>query len=275
MVELQIAARGVRDRQVLDAMRRIPREAFVPDALQEFAYEDSPLPIEAAQTISQPYIVALMIEAAGVRRGQRVLEIGAGSGYAAAVMAAIAERVYAIERLPQLVELARERFRRLALGNIELKLADGTGGWPEAAPFDAIIAAAGGPSVPELLRQQLKIGGRLVMPIGDMPDRQRLIKLTRASEDRFDEEDLGGVLFVPLIGRYGWKEPPDHQEAPRHDDAASTPTDSIASAIRADATVPISAALSIASQARAWSCSAKPATAHPSSIAHAPRSPAI
>jgi protein-L-isoaspartate(D-aspartate) O-methyltransferase len=142
MVRRQIAGRGVHDRYVLDAMRRVPRESFVGDDMREYAYEDSPLPIEAGQTISQPYIVALMVEAAQIRPGDRVLEVGAGSGYAAAVMAAIADQVYTIERHAQLAELARRRFIELGYRNIEVRVGDGTRGWSEAGPFDAILAAA-------------------------------------------------------------------------------------------------------------------------------------
>ncbi|HEY0503025.1 MAG TPA: protein-L-isoaspartate(D-aspartate) O-methyltransferase [Lysobacter sp.] len=203
MVERQLARRGIHDAYLLDAMRQVPREEFISPAMRDYAYEDSPLPIEAGQTISQPYIVALMIEGAQVRPGDRVLEIGAGSGYAAAVMAAIAHQVYAIERHPELAELARQRFARLGYANIEIRIGDGSGGWPEAAPFDAILAAAGGPEVPDALRRQLVIGGRLVMPVGSMHS-QRLIKTTRQGEDQFSREDLGGVMFVPLIGEHGW-----------------------------------------------------------------------
>src|SRR5215210_7059054 len=152
MVEVQIARRGVRDRSVLDAMRHVPREAFVEPGFEEFAYEDGPLPIGEGQTISQPYVVALMIEAAEVRPGDHVLEVGAGSGYAAAVMSQIADRVYAIERYPPLGEAARRRFDRLGYDNIDLRVGDGTKGWPEAAPFDAILVAAGGPDVPRALK---------------------------------------------------------------------------------------------------------------------------
>jgi protein-L-isoaspartate(D-aspartate) O-methyltransferase len=206
MVDIQIAGRGVRDRYVLDAMRRVPREAFIEEGLQEFAYEDAPLPIGAGQTISQPYIVALMIEAAEVRPGDKVLEVGAGSGYAAAVLAQIADRVYAIERLAELGEAARERVRALGYHNIELRVADGTRGWPEAAPFDAILVAAGGPEVPAALKAQLVVGGRLVIPVGSAPRMQTLVKLTRRGETDFEEEDLGAVAFVPLIGEQGWVE---------------------------------------------------------------------
>jgi protein-L-isoaspartate(D-aspartate) O-methyltransferase len=202
MVDRQIAARGVRDPHILDAMRSVPREMFVPERLHEFAYEDTPLPIEAGQTISQPYIVAHMIEAAGIRPGDHVLEIGAGSGYAAAVMSRIAGRVHSIERHKELADLARERLRRLGYDNVEIRVGDGTEGWPEAAPFDAILVAAGGPHVPEPLIDELAIGGRLVMPVGD--GQQKLVRVSRRSEHRFDEEDLGEVRFVPLIGAHGW-----------------------------------------------------------------------
>jgi protein-L-isoaspartate(D-aspartate) O-methyltransferase len=206
MVERQIAARGVHDEDVLEAMRTVPREEFVAEPLREFAYEDSPLPIEAGQTISQPYIVALMIEAAEVKPGDRVLEIGAGSGYAAAVMAKIAERVYAIERQPELGRIARERFERMGYDNVELKVGDGTRGWPEQAPFDAILAAAGGPEVPDVLLQQLADGGRLVMPVGRSRDSQRLVVVRRTGDRRFEQNELGAVRFVPLIGEHGWQD---------------------------------------------------------------------
>jgi len=206
MVERQVARRGVRDSQVLEAMREVPREVFVAEGLQEFAYEDTPLPIEAGQTISQPYIVALMIEAAAVRPGDHVLEIGAGSGYAAAVMGRIAEHVYAIERHETLARLAVERMTRLGYHNVEIRTGDGTHGWPEVAPFDAILVAAGGPAIPQTLKDQLDIGGRLVMPVGDSQRDQRLVKVTRTAASHFEEEDLGGVMFVPLIGDHGWAE---------------------------------------------------------------------
>jgi protein-L-isoaspartate(D-aspartate) O-methyltransferase len=206
MVQRQIEARGVRDPYTLEAMRQVPREEFVSTPLREFAYEDSPLPIEAGQTISQPYIVALMIAEAHIRPGERVLEIGAGSGYAAAVMAAIAAQVYAIERVPELAEHARERFERLGYDNIEVRVGDGTRGWPEAAPFDAILAAAGGPDVPDVLLQQLAPGGRLVMPVGSTRAQQRLVLVTRTEADRFVQKELGDVRFVPLIGEHGWRD---------------------------------------------------------------------
>jgi len=206
MVERQIAARGVHDPRVLAAMREVPREAFVPQALQEFAYEDSPLPIEAGQTISQPYIVALMAEAAQIRPEDRVLEIGAGSGYAAAVLSRIAAHVFTVERHETLTAQAARRLQRLGYGNVELRTGDGSGGWPEAAPFDAILAAAGGPAIPQVLKDQLEIGGRLVMPVGPEPREQRLIQVTRTAANHFEEQDLGGVNFVPMIGEHGWGE---------------------------------------------------------------------
>ncbi|MBM1174731.1 protein-L-isoaspartate(D-aspartate) O-methyltransferase [Microvirga arabica] len=206
MIDIQIAKRGIRDPHILDAMRQVPREAFVDSGFEEFAYEDGPLPIGEGQTVSQPYIVALMIEAAEVKPSERVLEVGAGSGYAAAVMSRVAARVYAIERHPSLGGSAQERFRRLGYDNIDLRIGDGTLGWPDAAPFDAILVAAGGPEVPQALKEQLAIGGRLVIPIGGEERAQTLLKVTRTSQTDYEEEDLGGVMFVPLIGEQGWTE---------------------------------------------------------------------
>jgi protein-L-isoaspartate(D-aspartate) O-methyltransferase len=204
MVDIQIAGRGVRDPLVIEAMRQVPRERFVPEGLAEFAYEDSPLPIASGQTISQPYIVALMIEAAEIRPGDRVLEIGTGSGYAAAVMSMIADQVYTIERHPELAEVAKRRYAELGYDNIQVRVSDGTQGWPEAAPFDAIVATAGGPQVPEPLLRQLAVGGRLVMPVGQTLNAQRLVKIVRKGENDYEQEDLGDVRFVPLIGAHGW-----------------------------------------------------------------------
>jgi protein-L-isoaspartate(D-aspartate) O-methyltransferase len=204
MVQRQLEHRGIHDQRVLAAMRKIDRQAFLPEAMREFAYEDSALPIEEGQTISQPYIVARMVEAAGLQSADRVLEIGAGSGYAAAVMAELAMRVYTIERHPALARLAEERLKALGYLNVDVRIGDGTLGWPEAAPFDAIIAAAGGPRVPEALKQQLALGGRLIMPVGDMPNHQHLIRMTRTDDDTYDSEILDEVMFVPLIGEQGW-----------------------------------------------------------------------
>ena len=206
MVRRQIAARGIHDPDLLDAMRHVPRERFVDASLQDYAYEDGPLPIAAGQTISQPYIVARMIEIARIAHGERVLEVGAGSGYAAAVMAQIAARVYTMDRIGQLSDLARGRFDDLHYDNIEVRTGDGTCGWLDAAPFDAIIAAAGGPDVPETLKQQLAVGGRLVMPVGRSLHHQRLVRVTRMDEVRFETREFDDVAFVPLIGTYGWAE---------------------------------------------------------------------
>jgi protein-L-isoaspartate(D-aspartate) O-methyltransferase len=208
MVRRQIAGRGIADSRVLAAMETVPREAFLPDALQEFAYEDTPLPIEEGQTMSQPYIVARMAAAADVGPGDRVLEIGAGSGYAAAVLGELARQVFTIERHPALAELARMRLRQHGYVNVEVRTGDGTLGWPEVAPFDAIIATAGGPRVPDSWREQLAVGGRLVMPVGDTPTRQRLIRLTRTGRETWHEEEIEEVRFVPLIGEQGWPEEP-------------------------------------------------------------------
>ena len=235
MVERQLARRGVRDDHVLEAMRQVPREAFVPEGLQAFAYDDEPLPIEAGQTISQPYIVGLMIEAARLRPGDRVLEVGAGSGYAAAVLSRIADRVFAVERHEALTELARARLERLGYDNVELRTGDGTRGWAEAGPFDAILAAAGGPAVPQTLKEQLDLGGRLVMPVGDEQDGQRLIRVTRISATHFEEDDLGGVRFVPLIGEEGWPEPEDARPAEPRSFRGSAAEPSIPTLIRAAA----------------------------------------
>src|SRR5688500_11474534 len=206
MVERQIAARGIRDPRLLDAFRQVPREEFVSPEYGRQVYGDHPLPIGRGQTISQPYIVALMIEAAEVKPGDRVLEVGAGSGYAAAVLSRIAKRVYAIERHAMLGEAARRRFEALGYDNMELRIADGTKGWPDAAPFDAIMVAAGGPAAPQALKEQLAIGGRLVVPVGEQWTGQRLLKVTRVSDSEYETEDIGSVAFVPLIGEQGWAE---------------------------------------------------------------------
>ena len=206
MVERHLKARGIDDPLLLEAMGTVPREAFVPEHLQEFVYEDSALPIESGQTISQPYIVARMIELAEIKPGDTVLEVGAGSGYAAAVMSRMANKVFAIERHEELAKLAATRLKRLRYANAEIICTDGTKGWPEEAPFQAIIVSAGGPHVPEALKQQIAIGGRLIVPVGAFGF-QTLIRVHRTGEDRFEEEDFGAVAFVPLIGEEGWAEP--------------------------------------------------------------------
>lgn len=206
MVEVHLAGRGIRDHRVLEAMRSVPREEFVEPGSEAFAYEDSPMPIGEHQTISQPYIVAFMIQAAEISPGDRVLEVGAGSGYAAAVIGRIAQRVYGIERHASLGQQAGERLARLGYDNIEIRVGDGTRGWAEEAPFDAILVAAGGPEVPRSLREQLAVGGRLVIPVGGMGTSQTLVRVRRRSETEYEEEKLASVRFVPLIGEQGWAE---------------------------------------------------------------------
>jgi protein-L-isoaspartate(D-aspartate) O-methyltransferase len=202
MVERQLVARGIRNPHVLQAFREVPREDFVPENMREFAYEDGPLPIGEGQTISQPYIVAEMIEAAEVAPGDKVLEVGGGSGYAAAVISRIAGRVFAIERHKPLADAAELRLAKLGYDNVTFIAADGSGGLPEEAPFDAILVAARGPEVPEALKRQLKPGGHLVIPVGD-EFVQKLCRVTRTGEDRWASIDLGAVRFVPLIGAHG------------------------------------------------------------------------
>lgn len=206
MVERHLVPRGVRDPRVLGAMREVPREAFIADELAEFAYEDAPLPIEAAQTISQPYIVALMAAALELEPRHRVLEVGTGSGYAAAVLSRIAGDVYTIERHGELAEAARARLEALGYANVHVQHGDGTLGWAEHGPYDAIVVAAGGPQVPDALLAQLAVGGRLVIPVGDTPREQRLVRVRRVAAETYEREDLGGVRFVPLVGEAGWQD---------------------------------------------------------------------
>lgn len=206
MVERQLRSRGITEQVILDAFLAVPREAFVSDEYAHLAYGDHPLPIEAKQTISQPYIVALMIQAAGIKPGDTVLEVGAGSGYAAAVMSRIAERVIAIERQHELVEVARERMQRLGYDNVEIVEGDGTKGWRDEAPYDAILAAASGSHVPRPLVEQLAPGGRIVIPLGDPGWVQELVKVTKQEDGILKQENLGGVRFVPLIGEEGWSD---------------------------------------------------------------------
>lgn len=203
MVAHQIARRGITDKRILEAMLKTPREAFVPETYQGMAFADGPLPIGENQTISQPYIVAIMAEAAGLQAEDRILEVGTGSGYAAAVFAGLAAEVYTIERHPGLATRAETTLRQLGYTNISVRTGDGTRGWPEASPFDAIIVAASGPRVPDSLKEQLAIGGRLVMPIGDVRP-QSLVKVTRLGRGTYDEQDLGPVQFVLLVGEEGW-----------------------------------------------------------------------
>lgn len=193
----------IADERVLSVMDELPRHLFVPDALRSQAYNDSALPISAGQTISQPYIVARMTELLELKGGEKVLEVGAGSGYQTAVLAALARRVFAIERLPDLAARAEQRLAMLGVTNVHLKVADGTGGWDSYAPYDAILVAAGGPEVPQPLLEQLNIGGRLVVPVGEDQRRQNLIRVTR-TPNGYRTEDLGPCAFVPLIGAHGW-----------------------------------------------------------------------
>ena len=196
---------GIRDSRVLEAMRVVPRHFFVPEALQSRSYGDHALPISANQTISQPFIVARMTELLELDGNSRVLEIGAGSGYQTAVLAYIAAQVYAIERIGDLAREAQARIRQLEIYNATVKCFDGTLGWAANAPYDAILVAAGGPVVPEPLAVQLKIGGRLVVPVGPARDAQRLIRVVK-TETGYREEDHGGCAFVPLIGQHGWRD---------------------------------------------------------------------
>jgi protein-L-isoaspartate(D-aspartate) O-methyltransferase len=206
MVERQLRGRGISDKQILDAFLEVPREAFVSTDYARAAYGDHPLPIEAGQTISQPYIVALMIEAAGIGLRDRVLEVGSGSGYAAAVISRIAGKVIGIERQHDLAELSRERLKRLGFDNVEIVEGDGTRGCPDEAPFDAILAAASGSHVPQPLIDQLADGGRIVMPLGSPGWVQELVKVTKRADGSVERQNLGGVRFVPLIGEEGWKD---------------------------------------------------------------------
>ena len=204
MVERHLKRRGIAEKPIIDAFLAVPREEFISPDHANLAYGDHPLPIEAGQTISQPYIVALMIQSAEIEPGDTVLEVGAGSGYAAAVISKIAGRVIAIERQHKLVEVARERLQRLGYDNVAIVEGDGTRGWPDEAPYDAILAAASGSHVPRPLIEQLAPGGRLVMPIGDPGWTQELIKVTKQDGGILKQENLGGVRFVPLIGVEGW-----------------------------------------------------------------------
>jgi protein-L-isoaspartate(D-aspartate) O-methyltransferase len=212
MVTDQIHARGVRDPKVLGAMASVERERFVPSSLESRAYQDAPLPIAEGQTISQPYIVAFMVEALVLQAGDRVLEVGAGCGYAAAVMAEMGAQVFTIERHETLAQMAAHNLTDAGYTQVQVIHADGTLGWEDASPFDAILVSAGGPGVPEALTRQLKIGGRLVIPVGSDPRAQELVRITRRGEDRFEREDLADVRFVPLIGAQGWElEEPEPQ----------------------------------------------------------------
>jgi protein-L-isoaspartate(D-aspartate) O-methyltransferase len=206
MVDSQIRSRGIGDQRVLKVMETIPRHLFVDEALRDQAYNDNPLPIDERQTISQPYIVALMTEALKLKGNEKVLELGTGSGYQTAILAELAERVFSIERIASLSSGARKILDSLNYYNVAIRVGDGTYGWKEESPFDAIIVTAGAPDIPKTLVEQLIVGGRLVIPIGGRHS-QALIKLTRLSEDINDvkKEDLGGCRFVDLVGDHGWE----------------------------------------------------------------------
>ena len=205
MVEDQLHRRGIIDPLVLDAFARVPREEFVSEALRENAYDDAPLPIGNGQTISQPYVVAITVQALLLRGRERVLEIGAGSGYAAAILGAMVREVDTVERIEELAVAAVQRLARLGFDNVHVHHADGTLGWPPNAPYEAICVAAGAPRPPPSLLEQLAVGGRLVLPHGKA-EYQRLARITRRSATSFVEEDLGDVRFVPLVGVQGWPE---------------------------------------------------------------------
>lgn len=206
MVENQLERRGITDRYTLDAMMHVPRHHFVPSSMQVHAYVDSPLVIGKGQTISQPYIVALMTQSAECDPSSKVLDIGTGSGYAAAVFAHFCHEVYSIERIPQLAEEAKERFQTLNYDNIHVKIGDGTLGWEEHAPYDAIVVTAGAPVLPQSLVGQLKDGGKLIIPVGDSTF-QKLVRYRKQEDGTLSEEVLEYVRFVPLIGEEGWQYP--------------------------------------------------------------------
>ena len=205
MVDRQLKARGIKDPRVLAAVGQIPRHLFVEDAFASQAYGDFPLPIGEKQTISQPYMVGLMSEALLLTGKEKVLEIGTGSGYQAAVLAKLAGRVFSVERIPALARRARRILDSIGCGSVNIKVTDGTLGWEDEAPFDAIVVTAGAPSVPDCYLRQLAIGGRLVIPVGDMGV-QVLKRITRIGENNFSEEQLVDCRFVPLLGKLGWHE---------------------------------------------------------------------
>ncbi|TYC57819.1 protein-L-isoaspartate(D-aspartate) O-methyltransferase [Marinobacter sp. BW6] len=204
MVDYQLRARGIESPQVLEAMGRVAREAFIPERMRDCAYDDGPLPIGAGQTISQPYIVALMTEALDLEGGEKLLDIGTGSGYAAAVLGSIAGKVFSIERVQELADRAARTLADEGFDNVEVRCGDGTMGWPEHQPYDGIIVAAGAPAVPESLKRQLAVGGHLVIPVGKEHSVQSLMRITRLAQGEFRTEDLGAVRFVPLLGEQGW-----------------------------------------------------------------------
>jgi protein-L-isoaspartate(D-aspartate) O-methyltransferase len=205
MIEEQVIGRGVKDPRVIEAMTKVPRHLFVPEALASQAYSDFPLPIGERQTISQPYMVALMSEALLLKGGEKVLEVGTGSGYQAAVLALLARQVFSLERIPALARQARRTLDACGYARVNVRVTDGTFGWDEEAPFEGIMVTAGAPSVPQPYLQQLAVGGRLVIPVGDR-HAQVLVRVTRTGERNFREERLVGCRFVPLVGGHGWND---------------------------------------------------------------------
>lgn len=203
MVERQIAARGVRDPRVLDALREVPRHLFVPDDQKPHAYEDRALPIPSGQTISQPYMVAIMTELLAPEPHHRVLEIGTGSGYQTAILSRLSREVITIERHPELAAMAQEVFATLGLINVDIRVGDGTEGLPDETPFDRILVTAGAPSIPEALKQQLSDRGRLVLPVG--PSVYQHLTVIDRFGNSFEQQEREACVFVPLIGRHGWK----------------------------------------------------------------------
>jgi protein-L-isoaspartate(D-aspartate) O-methyltransferase len=204
MVEEQIIARGVKDARVIAAMRKVARHEFLPDAIRGMAYQDSALPLGEAQTMSQPYMVAIMSELVELKGTERVLEIGTGSGYQAAILAELCEKVYTVERIKPLADRARASLDKLGYRTVAMKVYDGTYGWKEMAPFDAIVVTAGSPDIPAPLVEQLKVGGRLVIPVGERYG-QQLVRMVKTTEGIVTEKSIPCV-FVPLIGNHGWKE---------------------------------------------------------------------
>jgi protein-L-isoaspartate(D-aspartate) O-methyltransferase len=204
MVEEQLSRRGIRDERVLAAMAKVPRHLFVPAGSQAEAYEDRPLPIGAGQTISQPYMVAIMTQSLNLVGKEKVLEIGTGSGYQTAILAELSQNVFTIERIARLYEKAEKILLDLGYKNVRCRWSDGSQGWEEVAPFDGIIVTAGAPEVPQTLKSQLADGGRLLIPVGPRYS-QNLLRIIRKG-NRFEEEDITGCVFVPLLGEFGWKE---------------------------------------------------------------------
>lgn len=204
MVEEQIIRRGVKDERVLAVMRKVPRHEFLPEGIRSMAYQDSALPLGEGQTMSQPYMVAMMSELLGLKSTERVLEIGTGSGYQAAVLAELCEKVYTVERIKPLAERARATLDRLGYKSVATKVYDGTYGWKDMAPFDAIIVTAGSPDIPAPLLEQLKEGGMLLVPVGNRLS-QTLLKIVKTTDGNVTEQSIPCV-FVPLIGNHGWKE---------------------------------------------------------------------